>query len=172
SQLVKGVFETLSARHPEHEFVAYVTPFSRGLLRAAGANVSFVTLPFAAQAFGDGMADHAGRTHLDVLFRCSPDARRLAFPQPSRVALLCDLHHEDHPESFTAEELRERHAAFTLVVGGSGAIATVSECFRQKILARDCCHCRDVFVLDPAAGPVPGADAAAVLMAALERVAR
>src|SRR5262245_12271207 len=151
--LVKGVFETLFARHPEHQFTVFTTVFNHSLLKADSDNVRFVPLPFNPHAYCEELDDHARRLGLDVLFRSFPLVCRVEFPLHRQVFLLCDLQHEDFPEFFTGEDLRNRRAGYTLALGGAGAVATISEFSRRRLLEQEYTACRDVFVMPPALQP-------------------
>jgi glycosyltransferase involved in cell wall biosynthesis len=152
--LLKGVLETLFRRHPAHSFVVFSTVFNRSLLQPVpGADVEFLTLPLDPHAYFEELDRQARERGLDVLFRSFPLAYKLDFPLHRQVFLLCDVQHEDIPEFFSAEDQRTRRAGFTLALGGAGAIATISEFSRRRLLEQEVTRCRDIFVIPPALQP-------------------
>src|SRR5262249_49910336 len=87
---------------------------------------------------------------VDVLFRGYPLEQHVDFPLHRQVVEIPDIQHEYFPEFFDADCLRSRRAAFSLVLGGAGAIGTISEFARWTLLEQHCTHCDDIFLMSPA----------------------
>jgi glycosyltransferase involved in cell wall biosynthesis len=146
--LLKGVLQTLFARHPEHEYQVYCTVFNRALFDQVPQRVKVVSLPvshYLAQL--DRLAvDHG----VDVLFHGYPLEEDLSFPLSRRVFLVPDLQHEFFPDFFTPRKLQGRRAAFARALGRAGAVGTISEFARQTLRAQPCTRCPDIFLMTPA----------------------
>jgi glycosyltransferase involved in cell wall biosynthesis len=64
--------------------------------------------------------------------------------------LIPDIQHEEFPSFFSADDLRSRRAAFARVLSSAGAIGTISEFSRAKLVERQETKCADVFLMGPA----------------------
>jgi glycosyltransferase involved in cell wall biosynthesis len=148
AQLLRGVLRPMFVRHPRHEFVCFTTVFNRSLLGEVPGNVEFHTLPLGS--YFDDVGRLCKEKDVDVLFRGYPLEQKVDYPQHRQVVEIPDIQHEYFPEFFDAECLRSRRAAFSLVLGGAGAIGTISEYARQTLLEQPTTHCRDIFLMSPA----------------------
>jgi glycosyltransferase involved in cell wall biosynthesis len=148
AQLLRGVLRPLFARHPQHEFVCFNTVFNRALLGEVPGNVEFNTLSLGS--YFDDVGRLCKEKNIDVLFRGYPLEQKVDFPLHRQIVEIPDIQHEYFPEFFDAESLRSRRAAFSLVLGGAGAIGTISEYARDTLLEQPCTRCRDIFLMSPA----------------------
>ena len=142
-----GVLDRLFAGNPHHEFIVYRSIFNRSIVEER-ANVRMVVLPFDdpwrhLQASSDS-------NPLDVLFRAFPTPDDLVFPLHRQVVLIVDLQHEDYPQFFSTDFLQSRKLAFGKALRDAGAIGTISEFAKRRILASPDHACTDVFLMPPA----------------------
>jgi glycosyltransferase involved in cell wall biosynthesis len=145
--LLQGLLETLFPLYPEHEFVVLTTVFNRALLRRPPGNVVVRTLPL--DSYHTSLDAVCAETGIDVLFRGYPLEQELAFPLGRQIFLIPDVQHEAYPQFFSAEQLRQRHAAFGRAVQSAGAIGTISEFARQTLLALEGGASQDIFLMSP-----------------------
>ena len=147
SQLLKGVFESLFALNPQHQFLVFCTPFNRSLLDCDARNVRFFSLP--APTFFTELDRIAREESLDILIRSYPMEDSLSFPLERQVVVIPDIQHEIYPEFFSAEALRARRIAFSRALGQAGAIGTISEFSKRTLRNFPGTRCRDIFLMPP-----------------------
>jgi glycosyltransferase involved in cell wall biosynthesis len=148
AMLLRGLLRTLFERNPQHEFVCFDTVFNRGLIGRAPANVERNTLSLSS--YFDEVGKLCADKKVDVLFRGYPLEQHVDFPLCRQVVEIPDIQHEHYPEFFESECLRSRRAAFSQVLGGAGAVGTISEFARQSLLEQPYTRCRDIFLMCPA----------------------
>ncbi len=145
--LLSGVFGTLFARHPEHQFLVFCTVFNRHMLPAVPPHVKVWSLP--CRDFDAELEHLLRRENVEALFRSYPQ-EPLDFPSFRQVVFIPDTQHEFHPEFFTPEELRYRRRCFNHALSRAGAIGTLTEHTRRAILEHKWTRCRDIFLMSPA----------------------
>src|ERR1700722_9597091 len=148
AMLLRGVLRSMIERYPQHQFICFNTIFNRGLLGQVPANVELNTLSLGS--YFEDVGRLCAEKHLDVLFRGYPLEQHVDFPLHRQVVEIPDIQHEYFPDFFDAECLRSRRAAFSRVLGGAGAIGTISEFARETLLEQPCTRCRDIFLMSPA----------------------
>jgi glycosyltransferase involved in cell wall biosynthesis len=148
--LVEGLLESLVAGWPEHELVLFCTPRNERLLAAAGCQVRRFVLPGDADGYYPLLGAYACRLGLDVLVSTYPYEFETGFPLSRQVALIPDCQHEYFPEFFPEEALARRRRSFARVLGGAGAVGTLSQHARRALRAQPACRCDDLFLVSPA----------------------
>ena len=148
AMLLRGVLRSMFERHPQHQFVCFNTIFNRGLFGQVPANVELNTL--ALGGYFEQVGRLCSEKKLDVLFRGYPMEDHVDFPLHRQVVAIPDIQHEYFPDFFDAQCLRLRRTAFSQVLGGAGAVGTISEFARQTLLEQPCTRCRDIFLMCPA----------------------
>jgi glycosyltransferase involved in cell wall biosynthesis len=148
AMLLRGVLRSLFQRFPQHQFICCNTVFNRDLLSPTPGNVELHTLPLGS--YFQDVGKLCAEKKIDVLFRGYPLEQELDFPLERQVVEIPDIQHEYFPEFFDAECLRSRRAAFNRVLGGAGAIGTISEFARQTLLSQPVTRCDDIFLMCPA----------------------
>jgi glycosyltransferase involved in cell wall biosynthesis len=86
----------------------------------------------------------------DVLVRAYPQVEQPDFPMDRQIVTIPDMQHADHPEFFTPPDLRLRRLAFGRMLSGVGAVGTMTEFSRARVLDYPWTTCRDVFLMPPA----------------------
>jgi len=148
AMLLRGVLRSLFERNPEHQFICFNTVFNRSLLGEVPAHVELNTLPLGS--YFQDVGRLCREKQVDVLFRGYPLEQPVDFPLRRQVVEIPDIQHEYFPEFFDADCLRSRRAAFSQVLGGAGAIGTISQFAQQTLLEQPCTRCRDIFLMCPA----------------------
>ena len=146
-QLVDGLIRALAEQPPEHRFFLSCV---HGRYKPTGLPPNFRTWTFTLRNYARQLNDALARQPMDVVFRCFPGIEELSFPLDRQIVLIVDLQHEEYPQFFDEAELRQRRETFGTVMGGAGAIATISEFARRTILDHPATGCRDVFLTCPA----------------------
>ncbi|HSE96596.1 MAG TPA: glycosyltransferase, partial [Methylomirabilota bacterium] len=162
SLAIKGLLDTLFARHPEHHYVLFGTIFNASLFDRAPDHVEVHTVP-PTKWFYFTVDRLARERELDVLIRSFPTLDRMRFPLRRQIFVIPDLQHELFPEFFAPDVLADRRASFRRALAGAGAIATISEHSRQTLLQHPEAHGRDVFLMTPALQPEYASGTAAEL---------
>jgi glycosyltransferase involved in cell wall biosynthesis len=148
STLLRGVLTSAFHRYQQHQFFCFTTIFNRGLLGQVPHNVQVNTFPLFS--YFDDVDRQCRQEKIDVLFRSYPLEQKVEFPLHRQIVLIPDIQHEYFPDFFEPESLRSRRTAFAQVLGGAGAIGTISEFARQSLLKQPSTKCRDIFLMSPA----------------------
>jgi glycosyltransferase involved in cell wall biosynthesis len=143
---LNGVLEELIRNSPDDEFHIFVRD------RAAAQHWE-ETGPRRLEILDDsldcGAVDRrASALGLDVLFRGFPGGLH-GFPPDRQIAFIPDIAHEAMPELFDASELRARRRRFGAALAQAGAIGTLTEFMRQRILEHADLRTADVFLMPP-----------------------
>lgn len=139
--LLRKLVQHLGRLFPEHEYLLYGSEAQQAY-SWPGRLVCFPEVHFAENSDRQAAADG-----VDVLLKGFPLFSSL--PLSKQVFLIPDMLHEDHPEFFTPEVLRVRRLHFNQALTGAGAIATISEFSRQRILAQPNLLCSDIVLVPP-----------------------
>lgn len=118
SQYLQGTLQAAFRLHPEHQFIAFCTLFSRPLMENTPSNVKVETVP--GFRFFTRIDEAFSAGEMDVLFRSYPMEAALQMPWNRQVFLIPDLQHEVYPEFYTPEILRLRRLAFNQALSAPG----------------------------------------------------
>ncbi|QDU62529.1 Mannosylfructose-phosphate synthase [Planctomycetes bacterium Pan216] len=146
-QLVDGLIQAIARSGSEHQ---YFLSCVKGRYTPGKLPSNFRVWHFELRNYARQLSHALARQSMDVVFRCFPGVEELSFPLDRQIVLIVDLQHEAFPEFFDPAELAQRRETFATVMGGAGAIATISDFARQTILDHPATGCRDVFLTCPA----------------------
>jgi len=142
-----GVLREVFACCRQHRYVVFVTAANRSIFAALSDRVEVVEVP--AETPGRQLDAALKQRRVDILFRSYPQVEQLAFSLDRQIAYIPDLQHEFLPQFFRPEDLAFRREAHDRVLGGAGAIATISEFSRMTLAARAPAT-REIFLMPPA----------------------
>jgi len=145
---LKGLLEKTFDMYPQEEFFVYCTIYNRGLISNSLANVHLTSLPTVT--YLKDLENDLCAKKIDLLLRSFPVQESMDFPMSRQVVLIPDLQHEQFPQFFPSEVLKERRSAFGWMMSKAGAIGTFTQFTRQTIQEHPENRCQDIFLIPPA----------------------
>lgn len=143
-----GVFRELFRKNPGHRFIIYCTIFNRRLFSDWVDGAELVTIP--TYNYYDRLSQQVRNDQIDVLFRSYPGIEPVAFDMARQIVYIPDNQHDFFPEFFSPPDLAYRRRAFAEVLGGAGAVGTISEFAHRSMAEMPYCRCGDFFLMAPA----------------------
>jgi glycosyltransferase involved in cell wall biosynthesis len=145
---LKGLLETAFDLYPEEEFFVYCTIYNRSLISNPPANVRVTSLPTVAY-FKD-LENDLCEKDIEVLFRSFPVQDNMNYPLSRQLVIITDLQHEQFPQFFSPEILKDRRTAYGWMMSKVAAIGTNTRFTRQTIQEHADNRCQDIFLIPPA----------------------